>query len=98
MTLYFLDKPSVNGLFNLGTGKARTWNDLVTSIFKSLNKPVNIEYIELPEHLREKYQYFTEANMDKIKKAGYTVPISSLEEGVADYVKSYLLGKQYLGA
>ena len=98
MTLFFLDKPNINGLFNLGTGKARSWNDLVTAIFKSLNKPVNIEYIELPEHLREKYQYFTEANMNKIKKAGYTVPISSLEDGVADYVKSYLLGKQYLGA
>ncbi len=98
MTLFFLDKPDVNGLFNIGTGKARTWNDLVTAIFKAINKPVNIEYIDLPEHLREKYQYFTEANMNKIKKAGYTVPISNLEDGVADYVKNYLLGKLYLGA
>ncbi len=71
MTLFFLINQTVNGLFNLGTGKSRTWNDLVTAIFKSLNKPVNIEYIELPEHLREKYQYFTEAEMNKIKKAGY---------------------------
>jgi ADP-L-glycero-D-manno-heptose 6-epimerase len=98
MTLFFLDKPEVNGLFNLGTGKSRTWNDLVNSIFKALNKPVNIEYIDLPDHLREKYQYFTEANMNKIKKAGYNLPILSLEDGVADYVKSYLLGGQYLGA
>ena len=98
MTLFFLDKPNVNGFFNLGTGKARTWNDLVSALFKSLNKPVNIEYIELPEHLREKYQYFTEANMNKIKKAGFTIPITNLEDGVADYVKNYLLGKQYLGA
>jgi ADP-L-glycero-D-manno-heptose 6-epimerase len=98
MTLFFLDKPNTNGLFNLGTGKSRTWNDLVIAIFKALKKPLNIEYIELPEHLREKYQYFTEANIDKIKKAGYTVPISSLEDGVADYVKNYLLGKQCLGA
>ena len=98
MTLYFLDKPSVSGLFNLGTGKARTWNALVASIFKSLNKPVNIEYIELPEHLREKYQYFTEANMNKIKKAGNNKSIMSLEDGVADYVKNYLLGNQFLGA
>jgi ADP-L-glycero-D-manno-heptose 6-epimerase len=97
MTLFFLDKPNTNGLFNLGTGKSRTWNDLVTAIFKSLNKSVNIEYIELPEHLREKYQYFTEANMNKIKKAGYNLPITSLEDGVADYVKSYLLGSQFLG-
>lgn len=96
MTLYFLDKPNVNGLYNLGTGKSRTWNDLVSAIFKSLNKPVNIEYIDLPEHLREKYQYFTEANMNKIKKAGFNSSITSLEDGVADYVKNYLLGKQYL--
>ena len=98
MTLFFLDKPSVNGLFNIGTGKSRTWIDLVTAIFKSLNKPVNIEYIDLPEHLREKYQYFTEANMNKIKKAGYNTSIKSLEDGVSDYVKNYLLGKQFLGA
>ena len=98
MTLYFLDKPAVNGLFNLGTGKSRTWNDLVTSIFKEMNIPANIDYINLPLHLREKYQYFTEANMNKIKETGYDVPIKSLEDGVADYVKNYLLGKQYLGA
>jgi ADP-L-glycero-D-manno-heptose 6-epimerase len=98
MTLFFLDKLNTNGLFNLGTGKSRTWNDLVTAIFKSLNKPMNIEYIDLPEHLREKYQYFTEANMNKIKKAGYNFSITGLEDGVADYVKSYLLGKQFLGA
>jgi ADP-L-glycero-D-manno-heptose 6-epimerase len=98
MTLFFLDNPKINGLYNLGTGKARTWNDLVTAIFKSLNKPVNIEYIDLPKHLREKYQYFTEANMSKIKKAGFNSPITSLEDGVTDYVKSYLLGKQFLGA
>ncbi len=98
MTLFFLDKPKVSGLFNLGTGKARSWNDLVTAIFKSLNTPVNIEYIDLPEHLRDKYQYFTEANTNKIKKAGFIAPITSLEDGVGDYVKNYLLGEQYLGA
>jgi ADP-L-glycero-D-manno-heptose 6-epimerase len=98
MTLFFLDKPNINGLFNLGTGKARSWNDLVTAIFKSLSRPVSINYIDLPEHLREKYQYFTEANIDKIKKAGFDIPIASLEDGVADYIKSYLLGNQYLGA
>ena len=98
MTLFFLDNLKVNGLFNIGTGKARTWNDLVSAIFKSLNKEVNIEYIDLPEHLQEKYQYFTEANMNKIKKAGFNSSITSLEEGVADYVKNYLLGKQFMGA
>jgi ADP-L-glycero-D-manno-heptose 6-epimerase len=98
MTLFFLDKPKVNGLFNLGTGKSRTWNDLVTSIFKALNKQVNIEYIDLPEHLHEKYQYFTEANINKIKKGGFNLPITTLEDGITDYVKNYLFGKQYLGA
>jgi ADP-L-glycero-D-manno-heptose 6-epimerase len=98
MTLFFLDKPNISGLFNLGTGKARTWNDLVTSIFKALNKPFNIEYIDLPDRLREKYQYFTEANMNKIKKAGCSIPTRSLEDGVADYVSNYLLGNVYLGA
>ena len=98
MTLFFLDKPNINGLFNLGTGKSRTWNDLVTTIFKALNKPVNIEYIDLPVHLLEKYQYFTESNMNKIKKAGCNIPITKLEDGVADYVKNYLLGNQFLGA
>jgi len=97
MTLFFLDKPEINGLFNLGTGKARTWNDVVSAIFKSLNRQTNIEYVNLPEHLRDKYQYFTEANMNKIKKAGYNIPVTSLEDGVADYVKNYLLGGKYLG-
>ena len=98
MTLFFLDKPNTSGLFNIGSGKARTWNDLVTALFKAMNKPVKIEYIELPQHLQDKYQYFTEANIVKIKKAGFTTPTTSLEDGVADYVKSYLLGKLYLGA
>ena len=97
MTLFFLDKPKTNGLFNIGTGKARTWNDLISAIFKSLNKQTNIEYIDLPEHLRDKYQYFTEASMVKLKNAGCNIPVTSLEDGIADYVKNYLRGKQYLG-
>jgi len=98
MTLYFLENPRVNGLFNVGTGKARTWNDLVTSIFKAMDIELNIEYIDLPKHLENKYQYFTEANMGKIKKAGFTSSFTSLEKGVTDYVKNYLLGRGYLGA
>jgi len=97
MTLFFLDKKNRNGLFNVGSGKARTWNDLVTAIFTAMEKPVNIEYIELPEHLAEKYQYFTEAKLEKIKKAGYSNSITSLEEGVTDYVKNYLLKDKYFG-
>ena len=97
MTLYFLDKPDVNGIYNIGTGKARTWNDLVTAVFNAMDKPVNIEYIDMPQHLLGKYQNFTEAKMDKLKEAGYTKAITSLEEGVEDYVKNYLLKNEYLG-
>lgn len=97
MTLHFLDKPDKNGIFNVGAGKARTWNDLVKSLFNSVGKPVNIEYINLPEHLADKYQYFTEANLSKIKATGYSQPTTTLEDGVDDYVKNYLLKAGYLG-
>lgn len=96
MTLHFLNN-NLGGLFNAGAGKARTWNDLVTSLFRAMDKPVNIEYVDLPEHLAEKYQYFTEANLLKIKQAGFNSEMTSLEEGVDDYVKNYLLKDLYLG-
>jgi len=97
MTLFFLDKKDKNGIFNVGTGKVRTWNDLVTTLFNAVDKPVNIEYIDLPEHLEVKYQYFTKANIEKILNAGYTAPITALENGVMDYVNNYLLKNSYLG-
>ena len=97
MTLYFLDKPDKNGIFNVGAGKARTWNDLVNSLFKAIGKPVNIEYVDLPRYLAEKYQYFTEATQKKIRSAGYGRPSASLEDGVTDYVKNYLLKNTFLG-
>jgi ADP-L-glycero-D-manno-heptose 6-epimerase len=97
MTLFFLDKKDKNGLFNVGSGNARTWNDLVKAIFNALNKETKIEYINMPKHLAEKYQYFTEANLDKIKKAGYTNLLMTLENGVTDYIKNYLLKEKYLG-
>jgi ADP-L-glycero-D-manno-heptose 6-epimerase len=96
MTLYFFDHPEKNGIFNVGAGRARTWNDLVTALFKSVGKLINIEYIDLPENLREKYQYFTEANLSKIRSAGYKKSTVSLEEGINDYVKNYLLPNSYL--
>jgi len=96
MTLHFLTNQDKNGLYNVGSGKARTWNDLVYSIFKSMNKPVNIEYIELPGHLLKKYQYFTEANINKIRNAGYSKEITSLEDGVNDYVKNYLVPEKHI--
>ncbi len=96
MTLHFYENKDVNGLYNVGTGKARTWVELVTSVFNAMEKPVNIEFIDMPEYLKEKYQYFTEANIDKIKNAGYTKEISSLEDGITDYVKNYLMTNKYL--
>jgi len=97
MTLHFLDHPDKSGLFNVGSGKARTWNDLVTALFNAMNKPVKIEYIDLPDHLADKYQYFTKANTRKLLNAGYNEPVGSLENGINDYVINYLLGKQFLG-
>ncbi len=97
MTLFFLDNPDKNGIFNVGSGNARTWKDLVTAIFNAMGKTVNIDYIDLPKSLSQKYQYFTEANLSKVKKAGYTKSLSTLEDGVTDYVKNYLLKNNYLG-
>ena len=97
MTLFFLDHTDKNGLFNIGSGKARTWNDLVAALFNAMNKKIEIDYFDMPAHLLEKYQYFTEAKMDKLKKAGYTKPLMSLEDGINDYIKNYLLKEKFLG-
>ncbi|AXY75168.1 ADP-glyceromanno-heptose 6-epimerase [Paraflavitalea soli] len=85
-----------NGLYNLGTGKARSFDDLVKSTYAGLDKAPNIQYIDMPEDIRDKYQYFTEANMHKLVQAGYSKPFYSLEAGVDDYVRNYLaVGKYY---
>ncbi len=97
MTLFFLEQKNKNGIYNIGAGKARTWNDLAKATFNALDKPLNIEYFDPPKQLEEKYQYFTEANLDKLKKAGYNKPPTSLEEGITDYIKNYLLKVKYLG-
>ncbi len=83
--------PQVNGLFNLGTGKARSFEDLARAAFAAVGKPPAISYFDMPEELRAKYQYFTEADMDRLKAAGYSAPFATLEEGVKDYVQTYLL-------
>jgi ADP-L-glycero-D-manno-heptose 6-epimerase len=89
---YFLMRHRKNsGIYNLGSGKARSFLDLTRAVFKALKKNENIEFIDTPPDIRDKYQYFTEAKMDKLKKAGYEKPLSTLEEGVADYVQNYLL-------
>lgn len=85
-----------NGLYNLGTGTARAFNDLVKATFAGMNLPPNIVFIDMPEDIRDKYQYFTEANMKKLVEAGYSKAFYSLEEGVEDYVRNYLQTLNYL--
>ncbi len=87
MTLFFLEHPEAKGIFNVGTGKARSFNDLVKAVFKALGLSPNIEYIEMPEKIRNQYQYFTQADISKIRRAGYNKPITELEEAVEKYVK-----------
>ncbi|HON58247.1 MAG TPA: ADP-glyceromanno-heptose 6-epimerase [Smithella sp.] len=87
---WLFKNPRINGIFNLGTGKARTWNDLIKAVFAAMKKKTNIEYIAMPEALRGQYQYFTEAEMTKLKKAGCPVKFSTLEDAARDYVVNYL--------
>jgi len=88
------DKPA-SGIYNLGSGKARTFLDLAKNTFKNVGKPENIDFIDTPIDIRDKYQYFTEADMSKLIGEGYKVPFHTLEEGVADYVTNYLIGEKY---
>ena len=95
---WLFNNPKANGIYNLGTGKARTWNDLIKAVFAAMKKKSNIEYIEMPQSLRNQYQYFTKAQMTKLKKAGCPVKFSSLEDSVRDYVVNYLQNSdQHLG-
>jgi ADP-L-glycero-D-manno-heptose 6-epimerase len=87
---WLLENPKVNGIFNLGTGKARTWNDLLRAVYTALDMEPQIEYFDMPTEIRDQYQYFTEAKMDKLRNAGYPVKIRLLEEAVYDYVVNYL--------
>lgn len=90
VTLHFVENRYIGGLFNCGTGKARTWKDLVTAVFAAMGLPANINFIDMPQHLQEKYQYFTEAEISRLRGIGYNRPFTSLEEAVKDYVQNYL--------
>ncbi|HIP35859.1 MAG TPA: ADP-glyceromanno-heptose 6-epimerase [Crocinitomix sp.] len=94
--MYLMSKQPNSGLYNLGTGKARTFLDLAKATFKAMNKNESISFIPTPEDIRDKYQYFTEANMSKLINSGYKQPFYSLEDGVNDYVKNYLTPNKYL--
>lgn len=87
---WLMENKPASAIYNLGTGQARTFNDLVKSTFAGLDLQPQIEYIDIPEDIRDKYQYFTEATMDKLRTAGYSAAFYSLENGVDDYVRNYL--------
>jgi ADP-L-glycero-D-manno-heptose 6-epimerase len=94
VVMFFLDQPQLNGIYNLGTGKARTWNDLAKALFRAVGKKPNIEYIDMPNSIRNQYQYFTEADMNQLRSVGYQKPFTELEDSINDYAK-YLKNYQY---
>jgi ADP-L-glycero-D-manno-heptose 6-epimerase len=90
VAVWMLDRPELGGVFNLGTGQARSFLDLATATFSAAGKAPRISYVETPAVIRDKYQYFTEARMERLRALGYNAPFLGLEEGVADYVRRYL--------
>ena len=88
--LYFLEKKPANAIYNLGTGQARTFLDLATHTFQALGLEPNISFVDTPPDIRDTYQYFTEADMHKVRAAGYEAPFYTLEAGIQDYVRRYL--------
>jgi ADP-L-glycero-D-manno-heptose 6-epimerase len=97
MTLHFLDNRNANGIFNIGSGQANTWNSLATAIFASLGKQERIEYVDMPETIRDKYQYYTCADITSLRRAGYDKQPTPLEKAVGEYVSEYLVPRKRLG-
>jgi ADP-L-glycero-D-manno-heptose 6-epimerase len=87
---WLLENPTVSGLFNVGTGEARSFRDLVTALFHALGRPPDIEYVDMPVSIRERYQYFTQAGVEKLRRAGYNGGFTLLEDAVSQYVGQYL--------
>jgi ADP-L-glycero-D-manno-heptose 6-epimerase len=98
MTLHLAAEPAANGIFNIGSGKARTWNELARAVFAALGRDPSIEYIDMPVTIRDKYQYFTQADVHKLLTTGYDQPITSLEDAVRDYVVNYLVPGRTVGS
>lgn len=96
MTLHFLEN-KLGGLFNVGSGRMNSWNDLAAAIFRALDRRPNIEFIDMPIHLRDRYQYHTQADLARIRSAGYTEETTPLDSAVADYVRNYLIPGKHLG-
>ncbi|HWL53104.1 MAG TPA: ADP-glyceromanno-heptose 6-epimerase [Chthoniobacteraceae bacterium] len=97
MTLHLAQAESAAGLYNIGSGQAQSWNDLARALFAALERPVNIEYIAMPETLRGKYQYFTQADITRLRETGYQAPVTPLAEAVRDYTTHYLIPDHRLG-
>jgi ADP-L-glycero-D-manno-heptose 6-epimerase len=97
MTLHLAENHNAAGIFNIGSGQAHTWNELAGALFSALGRPPRIEYIEMPEAIRDKYQYFTEAKIEKLRASGYSQPITPLADAVRDYVQNYLVPGKALG-
>jgi ADP-L-glycero-D-manno-heptose 6-epimerase len=93
MMLFLYDNPRISGLFNMGSGKARSFLDLAHAVFAAMEREPRIDWVDTPEAIRAKYQYFTEARLDRLRAAGYEKPTTPLEEGVARYVRNYLLAE-----
>lgn len=96
MTLHFMEG-NEGGLFNVGSGRMNTWNALADAIFKALGLPKNVEFIDMPDHLRDRYQYHTQADLTRIREAGYAAETTSLDAAVEDYVRNYLVPGVHLG-
>jgi ADP-L-glycero-D-manno-heptose 6-epimerase len=97
MTIFLANQPLAGGLYNLGSGEAHTWMELTHAIFASLNKPANIEFVDMPATLQAKYQYYTCADISKLRALGYKDPLTPLGHSVADYVRNYLVTGKLLG-
>ncbi len=95
VVMFFVDNPTIQGIYNVGTGRARTWNDVADALFAAVGKQSCVEYIEMPKGLREQYQYFTEAEMEKLSTVGYAKPFTELEDAVKDYA-GYLKEHAYI--
>ena len=92
---WMMNHRSDSGIYNIGTGQSRSFLDLTHSVFSSMDRPASIGFIDTPLDIRDKYQYFTEANMDKLREIGYDKPFTILEEGIGEYVQDYLRGTLY---
>lgn len=96
-TLFFFDHPKVNGVFNIGTGEARTWNDVAKAMFAAVDRETNIQYVDLPEEIKDQYQNYTQADITKLRGVGYKLKMTSVEDAVKEYLVNYLDSHKHLG-